>query len=138
MVRAYRKGVGVIVGAAMAVALLVAPLSAAGTCDATLTSEVEGATTSGGLHLISTRTAGGWSYTATSPPAHNIAWLDGTFESSDNHDGISIGGGVLTRSDSLTGEFVSISACLAKLRPGAVERVRVERTDHAAPGLLAL
>lgn len=88
------------------------PASADEPCDLALSATVNGAVTSGDLQLVVTPSSDGWTFTATVPTGYELQWLDGDFGVTAVSDEISIGGGVLTRSSSIVGEFVRISACL--------------------------
>jgi len=109
--KAVSAGVGIIVVMA---SLTASPASAEEPCDLVLNATVSGASTSGGLKLVATPSPEGWVFSATVPTGYVVSWLDGDYGVTTFSDGVSIGGGVLTRSSFIVGDFVSISACLVE------------------------
>jgi len=87
------------------------PAIADAACDTVVTADVDGAESAGELELSSEWSSQGWTYTAIVPSGYALSWLDGTLPVS-NVSGFMLGGGELTRSTTITGEFVQISACL--------------------------
>ena len=86
-------------------------------CDFVASAAVDGSDTDGDLDLSVVRSVEGLTYTAAVPAGYSLAWLDGSHPVVEGPSGISVGGGVLTRSVSITGEFVHISACLVERAP---------------------
>lgn len=114
MTWAFRKAIGASAGAIMLVGSLgMPPAIADAPCDTVVSAVVDGAETTGDLELLSEWSSRGWTYTATVPSGYTLFWLDGTLPVS-NVSGFVLGGGELTRSSSITGEFVQISACLVE------------------------
>ncbi len=109
-----RKAIGASAGAIMLVGSLgMSPAIADMPCDAVLSAVVDGAETTGDLELSSEWSSQGWTYTAAIPSGYTLSWLDGTRPVS-KVSGFVLGGGELTRSSSITGGFVEISACLVE------------------------
>jgi hypothetical protein len=110
-----RKAIGASAGAIMLVGSLGMPPAIADVpCDTVASAVVDGAETTGDLELSAAWSSDGWTYTATVPSGYALSWLDGTRPVS-NVSGFVLGGGELTRSSSITGDFVHISACLVEL-----------------------
>jgi hypothetical protein len=109
-----KKAIGASAGAIMVVGSLgMPPAIADGPCDTVASAVVDGAETTGDLELSAVWSSQGWTYTATVPTGYTLSWLDGTRPVS-SVSGFVLGGGELTRSSSITGEFVQISACFVE------------------------
>jgi hypothetical protein len=94
------------------VSLAVSPASADEPCDLTLRAAVNGGTTTGDLEvMVMPGSDRMWIYSVTTPTGYSLEWLDGVFPVTTSEDAAQIGGGLMTREPSLTGEFVQLSAC---------------------------
>ena len=114
MTRTLRKAIGASAGAIMLVGSLgMSPAMADAPCDTVVSAVVDGAETSGDLELSSEWSPQGWTFSATVPSDYTLSWLDGTLPVS-SVSGFVLGGGELTLSSSITGDFVEISACLVE------------------------
>ncbi len=109
-----RRAASALAVAIMMMGLAAPPALADQPCDFVVSAAVDGSDTVGDLDLSVVRSVDGLTYTAAVPAGYSLEWLDGAHRVVQDPFGISVGGGVLTRSASITGEFVHISACLVE------------------------
>lgn len=89
------------------------PASADDMCDLELGATVDGPVVAGDLDVSVTQLSGEWTYSVNTPDGYELVSVDGAFRVTAIPGDISIGGGVATRSGSISGDFDRITACFS-------------------------
>ena len=101
---------------AIAIAMTVfaaVPASAGDLCGLELDATIDGSLVAGDLDVSVTQLSDGSTYSVNAPDGYELVSVDGAFRVATASGGITIGGGVATRSGSLTGDFEHITACFS-------------------------